>query len=72
MGMGMKSSKWEGIGTKNLFPHTSSYESIKLHQINPNKKSSRRRGEINGNTSTTEHSAGLNSVLLMLQHWDRS
>jgi len=23
MGMGMKSLKWEGIGTKNLFPHTS-------------------------------------------------
>ena len=22
MGMGMKSLKWEGIGTKNLFPHT--------------------------------------------------
>ena len=25
MGMGMKSLKWEGIGTKNLFPHTSHY-----------------------------------------------
>ena len=24
MGMGMKSLKWEVIGTKNLFPHTSS------------------------------------------------
>ena len=24
MGMGMKSLKWEGIGTKNQFPHTSS------------------------------------------------
>jgi len=23
MGMGMKSLKWEGTGTKNLFPHTS-------------------------------------------------
>jgi len=23
MGMGMKSLKWEGIGTKNPFPHTS-------------------------------------------------
>jgi len=23
MGVGMKSLKWEGIGTKNLFPHTS-------------------------------------------------
>ena len=23
MGMGMNSLKWEGIGTKNLFPHTS-------------------------------------------------
>jgi len=23
MGMGMKSLKWEGIGTKNLLPHTS-------------------------------------------------
>jgi len=23
MGMGMKSLKWEGIGTKNMFPHTS-------------------------------------------------
>jgi len=27
MGMGMKSLKWEGIGTKNLFPHTSSLDS---------------------------------------------
>jgi len=26
MGMGMKSLKWEGIGTKNLFPHTSRLE----------------------------------------------
>ena len=26
MGMGMKSLKWKGIGTKNLFPHTSSLE----------------------------------------------
>ena len=25
MGMGMKSLKWEGIGTKNLFPHTSTW-----------------------------------------------
>jgi len=25
--MGMKSLKWEGIGTKNLFPHTSSHGS---------------------------------------------
>jgi len=25
MGMGMKSLKWEGTGTKNLFPHTSSW-----------------------------------------------
>jgi len=25
MGMGMKSLKCEAIGTKNLFPHTSSY-----------------------------------------------
>jgi len=23
MGMGMNSLKWKGIGTKNLFPHTS-------------------------------------------------
>jgi len=23
MGMGIKSLKWEGIGTKNLFPHIS-------------------------------------------------
>jgi len=23
MGMGMKSLKWDGIGPKNLFPHTS-------------------------------------------------
>ena len=23
MGMGMESLEWEGIGTKNLFPHTS-------------------------------------------------
>jgi len=33
MGMGMKSLKWEGIGTKNLFPHTSSIESS-LSQTN--------------------------------------
>jgi len=26
MGMGMKSLKWEGIGTKNLSPHTSTSE----------------------------------------------
>jgi len=25
--MGMKSLKWEGIGTKNLFPHTSTVDS---------------------------------------------
>jgi len=25
MGMGMKSLKWQGIGTKNLFPHTSNW-----------------------------------------------
>ena len=29
MGMGMKSLKWEGIGTKNLFPHTSSPEAVR-------------------------------------------
>jgi len=28
MGMGMKSLKWEGIGTKNLFPHTSSLQLV--------------------------------------------
>ena len=27
MGMGMKSLKWEGIGTKNLFPHTCTVKS---------------------------------------------
>ena len=27
--MGMKSLKWEGIGTKNLFPHTSNTECAK-------------------------------------------
>ena len=25
MGMGVKSLKWEGIGTKTLFPHTSTH-----------------------------------------------
>jgi len=28
MGMGMKSLKWEGNGTKNLFPHTSSARTL--------------------------------------------
>jgi len=28
MGMGMKSLKWEGIGTKNLFPHTQWYHVV--------------------------------------------
>jgi len=28
MGMGMKSLKWEGIGTKNLFPHTSKLQLV--------------------------------------------
>ena len=31
MGMGMKSLKWEGIGTKNLFPHTSSSQHVQLN-----------------------------------------
>jgi len=26
MGMGMNSSKWEEIGTENLFPHTSNHK----------------------------------------------
>jgi len=26
MGMGMNSLKWEGIGTKNLFPHISKWD----------------------------------------------
>jgi len=26
MGMGIKSLKWEGIGTKNLFPHISTFD----------------------------------------------
>jgi len=30
MGMGMKSLKWEGIGTKNLFPHTSTLKVISV------------------------------------------
>jgi len=30
MGMGIKSLKWEGIGTKNLFPHTSTLYSSSL------------------------------------------
>jgi len=28
MRMGMKSFKWEGIGTKNLFPHTSTADHL--------------------------------------------
>ena len=36
MGMGMKSLKWEGIGTKNLFPHTSRKETEKLGGLDPN------------------------------------
>jgi len=28
VGMGMKSLKWEGIGTKNLFPHISTTDVI--------------------------------------------
>jgi len=31
MGMGMKSLKWEGNGTKNLFPHTSSSQHVQLN-----------------------------------------
>jgi len=30
MGTGMKSLKLEGIGTKNLFPHTSSFDAFKM------------------------------------------
>jgi len=46
MGMGMKSLKWEGIGTKNLFPHTSSRYDARLHgmclafSISPQSRSS--------------------------------
>jgi len=32
MGMGMKSLKWEGIRTKNLFPHTSSLHAVGFQQ----------------------------------------
>ena len=28
MGMGMKSLKWEGIGTKNLFQHTFNLDAV--------------------------------------------
>jgi len=31
MGMGMKSLKWEGTGTKNLFPHTSTGKQQEFH-----------------------------------------
>jgi len=34
MGMGIKSLKWEGIGTKNLFPHTSTAEPDLLNIVN--------------------------------------
>ena len=33
MGIGMKSLKWEGIGTKNLFPHTSSVDACTVLEI---------------------------------------
>jgi len=33
MGMGMKSLKREGIGTKNLFPHTSSWHAYCLSRL---------------------------------------
>ena len=37
MGMGMKSLKWEGIGTKNLFPHTSNLRTFLLgEKVNAN------------------------------------
>ena len=32
MGMEMKSLKWEGNGTKNLFPHTSMHESLSMNE----------------------------------------
>ena len=34
VGIGMKSLKWEGIGTKNLFPHTSSAD-LHMSQLMP-------------------------------------
>jgi len=33
MGMGMKSLKWEGIGTKNLFPHTSTVQQQPAREV---------------------------------------
>ena len=33
MGMGMKSLKWEGIGTKNMFPHTSRLNAVTTGQL---------------------------------------
>ena len=33
MGLGMKSLKWEGTGTKNLFPHTSIPYSITERRV---------------------------------------
>jgi len=35
MGMGMKSLKWEGIGTKNLFPHTSNDRHARMNVGKP-------------------------------------
>ena len=35
MGMGMKSFKWEGIGTKNLFPHTSKSDYMQASVLGP-------------------------------------
>jgi len=40
MGMGMKSLKWEGIGTKNLFPHTSSTDTQAMVDIRLRPRSS--------------------------------
>ena len=38
MGMGMQSLKWEGIGTKNLFPHTSRRSQAWAWGLNPAKR----------------------------------
>ena len=42
--MGMKSLKWEEIGTKNLFPHTSTWELLRwlaLYNISPTRHDTR-------------------------------
>jgi len=64
MGTGMKSLKWEGIGTKNLFPHTSTTNAGSSAEAAATRKAAKYAGTLNA-------SVGLGQKILSISRDDR-